>query len=65
MTLYIFVLYCVYIEREVIMARKVVHISLSEEIYFKLKEYAKREHLKLSTWIRKKILDLLNSKGRQ
>jgi len=44
------------------MGRKVVHISLPDEIYYKFKDIAHKEHLKLSTWIRKKVLELL-SKG--
>jgi hypothetical protein len=42
------------------MVRKVVHISLGEEVYRKFREMAKREHLKLSTWIRKKLMDITN-----
>jgi len=47
------------------MGRKTVHISLPEEIYYKFQEIAKREHLKLSTWIRKKILEAINGSGKE
>jgi hypothetical protein len=45
------------------MKRKTVHISLPEEIYFKLQDFAKKEHLRLSTWIRQMILKKVNNNG--
>jgi hypothetical protein len=43
------------------MKRKTVHISLPETDYFKLQEHAKREHLRLSTWIRQMLLKIANN----
>jgi hypothetical protein len=45
------------------MKRKIVHISLPDEAYYKIKEFAKKEHLKISTWIRQIILKLINNRG--
>lgn len=42
------------------MARKIIHISFKEDEYFCIKEQAKKEHLKVSTWARQKLLGLLN-----
>ena len=44
------------------MARKIIHISLKDDEYFCVKEQAKKEHLKVSTWARQKLLELLNNK---
>ena len=45
------------------MGRKVIHISLPDEDYYKIKETARKEHLKLSTWVRKTLLEVFNHKG--
>ena len=42
------------------MGRKVIHISLEDETYYKIKERADKEHLKLSTWVKQKLMELLN-----
>jgi hypothetical protein len=42
------------------MGRKVIHISLPEEVYYKIKESARKEHLPLSTWVKQRLLKLLN-----
>lgn len=44
---------------------KVIPIHFSPEIYYKLKEEADREHLPLSTWIRKILLHHLNKDGKK
>jgi predicted HicB family RNase H-like nuclease len=46
--------------KEATMPRKIIPISFPEEIHRKLKLIAEKEHLALSTWIRKTILDFVN-----
>jgi len=41
------------------MKRQVIHISLVGEIYYELKKRADKAHLKLSTWVRQKIMEII------
>ena len=44
------------------MKRKIVHIAFNEPDWFIIHQEAKKEHLKVSTWIKRFILKALNSK---